>query len=1526
MSFLRSRHRLAPAVLAFSLLIPGVFLDRTPAPGSDAIIWQVTPQGDPMSVSSPTSGLTAVFTVTNSAATAKNATFSCATTGPASCTSLSLPGWSFDAGESVNVTATFSTSGGGTGTIEMTASGGGSGPGTGYYDLTISGSPPPSGAAPTISFRNQNGDNVDRSLCLTSGAGPESAYQCGDLMVSRSTASYATMGKERAVTLFYHSGQAYPQPVVAVAVTQPNGQPAPTNIYAELRVDNGAGYVVRSSANWSGWDATSIPTRQIGLLYRDSTSPSGIYPFQFSVENQYPGGNHAVVDSGFIMFVSRYNSQLGRGWSVAGVENLVFNQPVGRSNGDIMWIGGEGSAKRYYKLNSTTWVAPAGAFRDTLVYNAGTSTYTRTLRHGVQVVFDASGRHIQTVARTLQRSNFYWTSNQLDSIKVPPNGASNRTYKFTYSAGKLDYITDPAARVTDVTVGAATNWLTVFSDGDTWYSQYFYDNQGRMTRLDARNSRVTTFTYAAGNRLMRSIALNPGGNSGDTTNFESWDTKGVSGAAAVDTAQVFTVVRGPRPNVADDATFWIDRWGAPTKIINPLGQMTRLFRGDPAVPALVTRVDKADSSVGLMSYDNRGNLTQTRDSSYALTNPVQTAVRKWFYTSPNTKDAPDSTIDPENVKTVFQYNSLGLLSQATAPNGHVTSYTYVAQGSADSLSGLLRSVTEQNVSVWDTASLTEVTGVNLVTKLGFNTLGNVVSDTSPMGRVRSFVRNSYQQVQTTYDGAGYRRDFVYDVLNRMTKDIVHRELAGTTNATLYPADSGISTPDTTIYTYTRDNLTQVRDPRGVIRSYGYRYSDRITETDDYGNIDSTWYNASGLIDARRLRTGQVIRNSYDVAGRLLWTTWPARDSSPMDTVKYQFDFANRITGITSKNGQSIVRTYYANGLMRSEHQLTAATIRHTYGYDRSGRRTWYIIGEVGNSTYNDSISYAYNTAGDLSWIRARWRTQGADINHSDSVRLAWDELGRRDSVIFPAIGVTQYFAYEKDGGLQLLCSVNPAVNPSVFRLSMYNKVIDANQRVKVRATLSSAGTSCTGPNPVEMETNTYSATGAILRQAQNVTLSPRTSYRYDGSGNQTYRHYYDGSNYYYAYVIPATHNRVTTETNNVGGSTRYTYTYNDDGGRNQECPSGSCSTSTFGYRIYKYDGTGRVAGTLEKGCSTFDMSFGVCINPSPTWQYVPCKYDPVGRMYSPCENGSPLLGFDGSKVTRTDTDNHSFGWSFVHGPGTDDPLLGYQPQNKIHAYFITDGQGRQYAVGNRAAGNLIGTSNNDQNQYAFQGGKFGSGIRNSTTFGALKNESKSQPQLSFFRNRFYDQRTGRWTQEDPIGLAGGLNLYQYSGNNPAMFTDPFGLKVVFGSDRAREMYDQLRQNATNAAKSKNKSVAKAGRELSKKLDALEADEETVEINVGEGRDGFGKFTGTSRWGININPSSPSGYSPQVKLAHELGHAYSAMVDGLDPSKRAVHGISNAMALEVENSQRSIWGCSARVVHDGIFERFNPRCE
>jgi RHS repeat-associated protein len=75
------------------------------------------------------------------------------------------------------------------------------------------------------------------------------------------------------------------------------------------------------------------------------------------------------------------------------------------------------------------------------------------------------------------------------------------------------------------------------------------------------------------------------------------------------------------------------------------------------------------------------------------------------------------------------------------------------------------------------------------------------------------------------------------------------------------------------------------------------------------------------------------------------------------------------------------------------------------------------------------------------------------------------------------------------------------------------------------------------------------------------------------------------------------------------------------------------------------------------------------------------------------------------------------------------------------------------------------------NFYAYARGN----TRRTFWHGSLIEDKRDGAGTLYRRNRSYDPQTGRFTTEDPIGLAGGLNLYGYAGGDPVNFSDPFGL-------------------------------------------------------------------------------------------------------------------------------------------------------
>jgi RHS repeat-associated protein len=83
-------------------------------------------------------------------------------------------------------------------------------------------------------------------------------------------------------------------------------------------------------------------------------------------------------------------------------------------------------------------------------------------------------------------------------------------------------------------------------------------------------------------------------------------------------------------------------------------------------------------------------------------------------------------------------------------------------------------------------------------------------------------------------------------------------------------------------------------------------------------------------------------------------------------------------------------------------------------------------------------------------------------------------------------------------------------------------------------------------------------------------------------------------------------------------------------------------------------------------------------------------------------------------------------------------------------------------------GNILNVSNDPINNFTFVG-----------RYGGQKDWDTG---LIQFQHRWYDGNTGRWISRDPIGIKAGINVFQYSLNNPTNRIDASGFCSNFEWD------------------------------------------------------------------------------------------------------------------------------------------------
>jgi RHS repeat-associated protein len=148
--------------------------------------------------------------------------------------------------------------------------------------------------------------------------------------------------------------------------------------------------------------------------------------------------------------------------------------------------------------------------------------------------------------------------------------------------------------------------------------------------------------------------------------------------------------------------------------------------------------------------------------------------------------------------------------------------------------------------------------------------------------------------------------------------------------------------------------------------------------------------------------------------------------------------------------------------------------------------------------------------------------------------------------------------------------------------------------------------------------------------------------------------------------------------------------------------------------------------------------------------------------------------YDGDHLVLEVDGNGNLIREYTHFPGIDRPHSMRQWANGEYGavyYYVLNQPGHVNA--------LVNASDQLVNHYRYT--PFGERVASQTSEGTenplqyMARELDAVTGLYYVRNRWYDPQMGRFISEDPIGLAGGMNLYEYAASNPVSMRDPWGL-------------------------------------------------------------------------------------------------------------------------------------------------------
>jgi RHS repeat-associated protein len=1297
-----------------------------------------------------------------------------------------------------------------------------------------------------------------RSQCVTASAGPGAAYECGDLRLAHALPAHRTFNRTWAPVLMYNSRHADPRPTAYFDVTLPAGSEVPWRVVPVLYFP-GSGNVVQPPFHGGEWQPgttrrIAVPIDTAGLGWHNG------YYAQVLAQTHDGRQSSTPVLAPSLTVVNREASPFGAGWWLAGLEHLVCFR-CGPDAAHMLWVGGDGSTRYYAPLpGGTTWESTnAGSAPDTLTL-IGYTYYVRKLPDGGRVEFNGEGRHVRTVNRLGQVTTFEWQNGRLTRIVLPTGGGTAPAYDFVYDAGGVltsVNATAPGAPTRTVTLGHELGDRRVTylqdPDGQRVLLAYGGARPNVVTRRTDRRGTPLTFTWSATGRLT-STRLGVTGADSIISRFEPVEDKGFGQSVAV--AQAYTVLDGPRTDVADRTLVWADRRGAARRIRDPLGGETVLTRGEAAYPALVTEVRttsaRGDSLVlrSKAGYDHRGRVDTTFvfDPLGPGTGTITTYGWNDTVDRPAWIKAPGAEpvyigYDPltrnpiwqqqgasQARRVLFQYNAAGQVTRIRYP--HATNGTPGGGGEDvmeyDAVGNLKRTVSP----------------LGSVTLIYRDPLGRVTETISP-------VHAGSSSDSAAVANTGLRQTVAYDAMDRDTLSVTYGPPMTLNRGSQIALVNSTPAEVLTVRTeYDAGGLPlkvqrwSTPDPAdiGVLTmSYVYDEAGRKTlEGDDVDGDDAYTYDPAGNLVQHVTQRNHAIGMTYDALGRLTrrvtpgviygptdvncadpvvprapdaprwdpcnfhFPTFPNSASGgwtiPGDTAYYAFDAAGGM--VRAQNADAVVsRTYFAGGALRTDSLRIRAYgsgdfSKHVYGleyrYDEAGRvRALLHPSNLAGTAQRDSFAYE-PVAGALQTVVGRTNL---------AFGYGYDLLGRLTSETIPGTSGNAY-TYDLEGR-------------RTGRAGVYGETFTYDARGKVLS-VAIPGRS--------VFRNYYSGIGNLVATEwdnDNNAAMEVEEFRVDALGHQVWRRSANAENnghnpeyatlytqgtsrvYEVQFVFPEvvldstrfardTTFRTYDMAGNVqdgwerawGTSYRKVHTRSYYGADNKlraqqgyhELGGMFFTGERRGYfSEYRYDALGRrvLVRTRRDGlCNTNQTSTVDCT--SGIERFVWAGDNILWEMRGPGANSETADRLE--QVSAVGVEYGIVG--YTHAGGVDRPLVAYKTAGGNSPAVVVPHMNWRglFSRGTTASGAetpiAVEWPGFRTTAWHYAGETQGS---TKNWMGSLLEEQRDAGGLLYKRNRYYDPKTGQFTQSDPIGLGGGLNTYGFADGDPVSYDDPYGL-------------------------------------------------------------------------------------------------------------------------------------------------------